>query len=223
MLAVAIASLAWAPAPRLGSQLLGSHADARASSVRLDADRCFYGDVDKDGIPMEIKKNKMRTGPAPTPSTSMTPLDVVNAQFESLSFGTYTGIEETFAFLSPTVVEQYSMDLEKFKSVLGGDAFEGLVGMAEYTVLGWSEPADDVAIAKLRVLPKPIPGCVRTSGIADQNGITWPTWYKWHLRKLPADATKHAGCWMLENMQPTPPPIDVDASDELPAVEQAAA
>ena len=40
--------------------------------------------------------------------------------------------------------------------------------------MGTSQPSEDVAVLTLRVLLKPIPGCVRTSGVAEQGGITWP-------------------------------------------------
>ena len=65
---------------------------------------------------------------------------------------------------------------------------------------------------ELRVLPKPFAGCMRFSGLADQGGITWPSFYKWELRRQ--DAEPHAGCWMLEQMSPRRPPIDVDLEDE---------
>ena len=53
------------------------------------------------------------------------------------------------------------------------------------------------------MLPKPIPGCVRTSGLAGQQGITWPTYFKWELRNVD-------GKWMVDQMVPEQPPIDVE-------------
>ena len=67
----------------------------------------------------------------------------------------------------------------------------------------------DTATAKLTVLPAPIPGCVRTSGVADQGGITWPTHFEWILKKQ-AD-----GCWMLDTMNSEPPPMG-DVADAEP-------
>ena len=186
---------------------------SRAPPVRCDADRCYYGDLDASGN--VVKREAKRSGPALTPTPSLTPREVVDAQFESLSIGTYAGIEEAYAFVAPSMVEKYQIDLPKFKAVLSGDAFDGLVGCAEWTVQGISQPADDVAVVTLKVLPKPIAGCVRTSGVASQDGITWPTFYKWHLGRVPAEAAEHAGCWMLDNMQPIAPPIDVEAEDSV--------
>ena len=47
-----------------------------------------------------------------------------------------------------------------------------------HKVLDTSQPSEDVAVLTLRVLLKPIPGCVRTSGVAEQGGITWPA-FSW--------------------------------------------
>ena len=52
-------------------------------------------------------------------------------------------------------------------------------------------------------------------------GITWPTHYKWVLGRVPEDAAEHAGCWMLDNMQPDAPPIDVAAREGDAQVAQA--
>jgi hypothetical protein len=163
----------------------------------------------------------MRNTEAPKPHPSLSPLEVVDAQFEALAMGSYAGVEDAYQFLSPQMVAQHGVDLKKFKAVLQSAAFEGLIGVAEWKVLGTSEPSDDVASISLRVLPKPVPGCVRTSGVAAQGGITWPTHYKWILSRQPADAAEHAGCWMLDNMMPDAPPIDVRSREGAEQVAQA--
>ena len=56
----------------------------------------------------------------------------------------------------------------------------------------------------MTVMLEPVPGCMRTAGVADQQGITWPAFYKWEMRRVD-------GSWMLEQMTPEPPPIDVPA------------
>ena len=38
-------------------------------------------------------------------------------------------------------------------------------------------------VVNLRVMPKPVTGCVRMSGVADQSGITWWTHYNFHLSR----------------------------------------
>ena len=179
----------------------------RARPVRLDADRCYYGTIDEEGNVVKTRSKNVATGLKPNPSLGA--LEVVEAQFNALSRGSHAGVEEAYQFLSPKMIDQYSIDVEKFRAVLNGAAFEGLIGVAEWKVLDTSEPSDDVAVVKLRVLPKPVPGCVRSSGVANQGGITWPTHYKWVLGRVPSDAAEHAGCWMLDNMLPDQPPIDV--------------
>lgn len=111
------------------------------------------------------------------------------------------------------------MDTKRFRSILSSAAFDGLVGCSDWTILKAEELGDDVAVVKLRVLPKPIPGCVRTSGVAAQGGITWPTHYKWQLRRQGEAASAWPGCWMLEQMFPDTPPIDVGSADATPLVE----
>ena len=46
---------------------------------------------------------------------------------------------------------------------------------------------------------------------------TWPTFYKWELRK------QKDGCWMIENTTPEPPPIDTVATDATPLLESESA
>ena len=85
------------------------------------------------------------------------------------------------------------------------------------TALSPSPIDDDRTVASMTVLPKPVPGCVRVAGVAGQQGITWPTFYKWELRK------QTDGCWMIENMTPEPPPIDTVATDATPLLESESA
>ena len=59
--------------------------------------------------------------------------------------------------------------------------------------------SDDEAAVRLRVLPRPIPGCVKLSGMADQDGITWPAFYSWQMRRQAGG--EFDGCWMLYQMQ----------------------
>merc|ERR1712048_875802 len=65
-------------------------------------------------------------------------------------------------------------------------------------------PSEDTAIVGVRILPKPITGCVRRSGVAGQGGLTWPAFYRWQLGRRPA-GSELAGCWMLEQMIPISP------------------
>merc|ERR1719331_1985001 len=160
----------------------------RVASVSMDADRCYYGSVDEDGGVVRRVSRNVREGPAPTPSPSLSPLEVVDVQFEALVRGSFAGVKEAYQFLSPAMIEKYQIDENKFKAVLEGDAFDGLIGVAEWEVTDMSQPSDDVAVVKLRALPKPVAGCVRTSGVAGQAGITWPTNFKWMLGKVPSDA-----------------------------------
>ena len=111
--------------------------------------------------------------------------------------------------------EQFSLDVDKYRSVLSSPAFDGLIGCHSWKILGTKTPSDYKMIFNLRVLPKPIPGCVKTSGIAGQGGITWPTHYSWHLSR------ESNGCWMCEQMAPEQPPIDVASRDGTPQVAQA--
>lgn len=189
----------------------------RVGAARCDADRCYYGAVGEDGAILGSVQ-KVATGPAPKPSPTLSPADVADAQFTALSRGSFAGIEEAHAFVSPQVIEEHEMDIPKFRRILESDAFEGLIGCSSWTVLSISQPSDDVAAVELRVLPKPIPGCVRTSGVAGQAGITWPTYYKFIFHKQAA--APFANCWMLDNMAPTAPPIDVEAADGTPQLSE---
>ena len=174
-----------------------------------DADRCYYGAVDADGNVVEAEATPFE-GPAPKPSPLMTPSEMVDAQFSMLKAG---AVEAAFAFVSPTIKSQYDMDVAKFRKILESPAFDGLIGCSEWKVLTESRPSDDVCAVSVRVLPKPIPGCVRVSGVAGQEGITWPSNYKWMLSRNPTEAMEFPGCWMLDNMMPYAAPIDVGAKD----------
>jgi hypothetical protein len=174
--------------------------------------------VDESGEVIQgSKPKKIRKGPAPTPSPALSPQEVVEAQFESFSFGTFAGVEEAHVFLSRKVVEEKGIDVKKFRKVMEGSSFDGIVGCAEYTVLSTTYDNDrkDIAYVTLRVLSKPIPGCVRVTGVADQQGISWPAYYKWTLERVPDDATENAGCWMLLDMGPSTPPVEVEGLEEM--------
>ena len=79
--------------------------------------------------------------------------------------------------------------MPKFRQILKSAAFDGLVGLADWTILETTTPGDDdLAIVRLRVLPKPIPGCVRTSGMADQ--VRPPTMRRVPLYLFPTRVTR---------------------------------
>ena len=186
-----------------------AHAAARSAIVRCDEDRCYYGAIDADGNVLREDVDVQRSEIL-KPTPSLTPLEMIDAQFEALRRGE-GAIEDAFAFVSPKVVEQYGVDIERFTQILGGYQFEGLLGCASWKVLDTSEPTEDKLLVTLQVLPKPIPGCVKASGVAGQGGITWPTRYVWHLARQTEGP--FAGCWMLEQMAPAPPPIDVTSTE----------
>ena len=233
MLALVTSISAWTPRAPLtrapGSANLDSVSGARgvrarAPRVVLDADRCYYGRVDEDGAVLRGSAD-VDTGPSVSPSPSLSPAEVVTAQFKGLARGIaqnrdgVTGLDDAFQFLAPSIVEQYSLDLAKYRSIMEGIRFEGLIGSSDMEVLGTEMITDDKAVVSLRVLPKPIAGCVRMSGVADQSGITWWTQYSWHL--LRQDIGPLAGCWTVEQMFPAPSTIDTEAEDATPLVAQA--
>jgi len=186
---------------------------ARTRPIRLDEDRCYYGAIDSDGNVLD-DDIKADAAPAVVPDPSLSPSEVVDAQFKALSRGG-PGLAEAFAFVSPKIIEQYSIDLQRYREILNGYAFEGLIGCSSWTVLNSLSPTDDRAVLSLRVLPRPIPGCVKTSGVADQGGITWPSHYVWTLCRETDEP--FSGCWMVEQMAPKrAPPIDVDANESVP-------
>ena len=142
--------------------------------------------------------------------------DVVGEQFRALE---REDVNHAYKFVHESIKEQYSLDVDRYEQIFKGAAYDGLLGCASWkvTALSPSPIDDDRAVASMTVLPKPVPGCVRVAGVAGQQGITWPTFYKWELRKQ-AD-----GCWMIENMTPEPPPIDTVATDATPLLESESA
>ena len=200
--------------------------DHRCSSARCDADRCYYGRVDEDGNVLRGAV-KVEAQPSVKPSLSLSPEEVVQAQFRALARGTVqnrdgvSGLDDAFQFVSPAIVEQYKLDKQKYLSILSGPSFDGLLGCGEMQVIGSEYPVDDRVVVSLRVLPKPVTGCVRMSGVADQSGITWWTHYNFHLARQADGPLKD--CWMVDQMFPAPPPVDVDASDSTPQIKQGAA
>jgi hypothetical protein len=151
------------------------------------------------------------------PSPSNTPLEVVDAQFLAFSRDYDSrSIGDAFAHVSPKIVEQHNLDAVKFKKILEGPKMDGIIGCDSWEILGTEAKSDDRMVVSLKVISKPIPGCVKISGLASQGGITWPTYLKWELGKV-ADGPRK-GCWMLEQMIPmppptVPPPIDVESMD----------
>lgn len=216
MLALALYACGWAVA-RVPPHATLSHTTlTRARAPRCDSDRCYYGRVDANGEVLEQQGAQQDFSAVKIkPNPSLSALEVVDAQFQQLSLGTFSGVEAAHEFVSPAVVEKYSMDAARFRSILESAAFDGLIGCASWKVVGTRSPTEDLAIVSLVVLPKPIAGCVRTSGIAEQGGISWPTNYAWHLARQTGEGPL-AGCWMLEQMAPEAPPIDVDSADGTP-------
>ena len=196
---------AWSAAPQRGLHL------RRVAPLR-DADRCYYGDIDEDGVVVVDRAKKSgwrieKRGPSP----ALSALEAVEQQFVALSS---QDLEHAHSFLSPEVVEQYSMDQERFKSVLKGAQFDGLIGMSSWKVTAMNPGVDDdQMVADMTVLPKPVPGCVKISGLAGQQGITWPTFFKWKLKRQSSGPL--SGCWTLDEMVPQPPPIDVPKDTPL--------
>ena len=162
--------------------------------------------------------------------------DVVGEQFRALE---REDVGHAYKFVHESIKEQYSLDVDRYEQIFKGAAYDGLLGCASRTVhksnfapdftarfahRSWKVTAlapspidDDRTVASMTVLPKPVPGCVRVAGVAGQQGITWPTFYKWELRK------QKDGCWMIENMTPEPPPIDTVATDATPLLESESA
>lgn len=165
--------------------------------------------------------------PTVRPSVSLSPSEVVSAQFKALSRGRVgqdrdgvAGIDAALGFVAPNIVEQYGIDQEKYLQILAGPAFDGLLGCGEMQVLKEEATTEDKVVVNLRVMPKPVTGCVRMSGVADQSGITWWTHYNFHLSRQQDGALKD--CWMVEQMFPAPPPVDVDSRDGTPQIAQEA-
>jgi hypothetical protein len=169
----------------------------------MDEDRCYYGDIDENGKMTTFKKKER--GPGLKPAPELTPNQVAAEQFDAFSSGTDSDIEDAFAFVSPKITEQHGVDVARFRQILDGTGMEGIIGCAEWEVMSEPQyPSEDTAIVGVRILPKPIPGCVRISGRAGQEGMTWPAFYRWQFGRRPA-GSEQAGCWMLEQMIPVSP------------------
>ena len=184
---------------------------------RRDEDRCFYGEVGVDGsVVADVAQPHTGTIPPKPPSPELSPLDVVGEQFRALE---REDVSHAYKFVHESIKEQYSLDVDRYEQIFKGAAYDGLLGCASWkvTALSPSPIDDDRTVASMTVLPKPVPGCVRVAGVAGQQGITWPTFYKWELRK------QTDGCWMIENMTPEPPPIDTVATDATPLLESESA
>ena len=191
---------------------------ARTACIRCDEDRCYYGQLDADGKVIAGPRVKVERGTPLKPSPSLTPEQVIDAQFKGFSMDERIGIEDAFAFVAPSIIRMHDMTVDKYEQILRGNMFDGILGCAEWKVLRTRSVVDGKMVLTVRILPKPIPGCVKTSGLASQDGITWPTYYAWHLAKQNEEPYK--GCWMLEQMAMEQVPIDVDAEAEalnLPA------
>ena len=153
---------------------VGPAAAARCAPVRGDADRCYYGRVDADGNVLKGSA-EVDVGPSVRPSVSLSPSEVIEAQFRAFSRGRVaqnregvSGIDSALEFVSPGIVEKYGIDQARYLQILSGPQFEGLLGCSEMQVLKCSETTDDKVVVNLRVMPKPVTGCVRMSGVADQ-------------------------------------------------------
>ena len=194
-------------APPVGS------ASGRCAPARCDGDRCYYGRVDAEGNVLKGSAD-VEVAEAVRPSVSLSPSAVVEAQLKALSRGAVqnregrSGVDDALLFVSPAIVEQYALDSRKYLSILSGPSFDGLVGCGELQVLNTESTTDNKAVVSFRVLPKPVTGCVRMSGVADQTGITWWTHYNFHLTRQKAGPL--VDCWLVEQMFPAPPPVDVD-------------
>lgn len=186
---------------------------SRRLLVRLDADRCYYGELDAEGNVLARKRSRIERGTPVMPSPSNTALEVVDAQFLALSRDYDSrSIGDAFAHVSPKIINAHNLDAAKFKSILSGTRMEGIIGLESWEVLSVANPSDERTVVEVKIIPKPIAGCVKTSGVA--GGITWPMYFKWELGRVVEGPL--AGCWMLEAMTPHAPPaepaptIDVD-------------
>ena len=129
MLVIAAIACGWT----LGGVAVPARTTRLSSSVRCDSDRCYYGAVDAQGNTLDVLPKKRRGGPAPKPDASLTPQEIVDAQFACLSSGSFADIEAAFSFLSPSVITKYEMTPTKFREILSGPAFDGLIGCTDWT------------------------------------------------------------------------------------------
>jgi hypothetical protein len=136
------------------------------------------------------------------PSPALTPRQVAEAQFEALSRSDAAG---AFEFVSPTNGKREA-GLESFEAILRGVFFEPLLGCTSWKVCSEESLSDDAWACSVSILPAPVPGCIKMAPL--------PVRFRWTLaRQLEAP---FAGCWMLEQMAPERPPIDVDVQDATP-------
>ena len=101
-------------------------ADAR-THAGYDEDRCYYGEVGEDGSVLVGTKPTQERGPLRPPGPDLGPLDVIEQQFRAFED---EDVERAFSFVSPKIVERYSLDVDRFRGILSGASFEGVVGCA---------------------------------------------------------------------------------------------
>jgi len=189
---------------------------AKPLQVRMDSDRCYYGDVDANGMPVVLEKKQR--GPSLKPSPDLGPAEVVAEQFGAFSSGTLSDLEDAFAFVSPKIKKQHNVDVQAFRKILEGIRLNGIIGCTSWEVMGEPlYPSEETAEVGVKIIPKPLAGCVRISGVGDQGGITWPAYYKWQLGRPVSGPL--AGCWLLEQMIPVSP----DNLDKHPVFMRSAA
>jgi hypothetical protein len=136
------------------------------------------------------------------PSPAFTPRQVAEAQFEALSRSDIAG---AFEFVSPTNGKREA-GLESFEAILRGVFFEPLLGCTSWRLVSEESLSDDAWACSVSILPAAVPGCISMAPL--------PVRFRWTLaRQL---ETPFAGCWMLEQMAPERPPIDVDVQDATP-------
>lgn len=175
--------------------------DARENAVQPDG----HYSTDKDGHMAELNTpaKKSRRVSALKPSPSLTPLEVVEEQFQALSSGSFSDIEDAFAFVSPKIIEVNKMDATKFQQILESATFDGIIGCPSWNVTATETFDDDHMAVTLKILPAPMPiGCqcfrCTVSGLSDIADM--PCYFKWELRRRTTEP--YLGCWMLEQMSP---------------------
>ena len=100
---------------------IGPACAARCAAARCDADRCYYGRVDADGNVLKGVA-EVDIGPSVRPSLSLSPSEVVEAQFKALSRGRVgqnregvAGIDSALEFVAPNIVEQHGTVLKAWR------------------------------------------------------------------------------------------------------------
>ena len=108
MLAILSLSAGWTLQPHINTIARGPRAiRCDRDRVRCDADRCYYGAVDADGNVIGAQR-KLTERSNVSPSPTLSAEQMIDAQFEALSFA---DLDAAHKFVSPKVVEQYSMDV----------------------------------------------------------------------------------------------------------------